>query len=402
MISSTDSAISYSGNESTSTGYPFDFPLIEASHLKATVTDSGGTVTAYDGILSVAPERDSYNRITSGSVTTSTAIPASSTIRFYRETPATQTLDLAAGGTLPPEATETALDRVVMIAQEARRDAAYSGTPEISLAGLGLVAQVAADSFVARTISPASGSPLTVTNGDGVDGNPTVAFDLSGLTALGAFDANAIFTVQTGAGFVTLTGAQIKAGMRETTYRTFEIPASAMIPATSGGCTVSADTGLDAQEITARFGGVTATKGYVRFFVPNDYAGGTIQIRPRFIGHGGDVAFLTSRAVFNVRSTRQRSGLPGPPMVWDPDPSATPAKYRETFNGGQYGDAYGTMGSAMPLGTDYTFGDGVIVEFERDPTDILDDSNGGIVDYTATILGFTVQYAAASVVSPWS
>ena len=80
----------------------------------------------------------------------------------------------------------------------------------------------------------------------------------------------------------------------------------------------------------------------------------------------------------------------------------TPAKYRETFNGEQYGDAYGTMGSAMPLGTDYTFGDGVIVEFERDPTDILDDSNGGIVDYTATILGFTVQYAAASVVSPWS
>lgn len=401
MISSILSAISYSGNDSPSAPYAIPFPLMEASHLLATVTDSDGVTTAYSGTLNVVPERDSYGRITSASVTTSTAVAVASTIRFYRDTPALQPLDLAAGGTLPPEATESALDRVVMIAQEARRDAAYSGTPEISMAGTGLVAQVAADSFTARTISPASGSPLAVTNGSGVDGNPTIALDFTGLTADAAFDADAQFLTKTADGFQPITGTLLKAGLRETVYKTITLPASEITPATSGGCTVGADTGLTVRTVTAQFLGATASKGYFRFFVPSDYAGGTIKIRFHYIGHT-TATFIVSNAVFNIKHNRQNAGFDGSATTFDWDATATATKYTQSTAGLNSAIVMGILGSPISLGDTYDFGDAVMVEISRDPTDALDQSTPGSDERKAAIAAITIQYAASPAVSPWS
>jgi len=60
---------------------------------------------------------------------------------------------------------------------------AYDGTLQALAAhtDIGLVVQSGGDTFIGRTLT--AGSAVTVTNGNGVSGNPTVAVDIVGLTA---------------------------------------------------------------------------------------------------------------------------------------------------------------------------------------------------------------------------
>lgn len=125
MISTSISSKSYTGNASTSTEYAITFPLVSASDLVAVETDSEGAETTLEANeFTFTPTTDGNGRITGGAVTTDPAIPATSTILFKRVTPRTQTLDFTAGGSFQAETLESALDKLVMIAQEIDRDTA--------------------------------------------------------------------------------------------------------------------------------------------------------------------------------------------------------------------------------------------------------------------------------------
>lgn len=123
MIATTTSQVTYTGNESTSTEYPFSFPLADASHLVAIVTDAGGVETELTGgEYTVTQTTDLHGRITGGGVTTDPAIPGTSELTLRRVTPKTQTLDLVQGARFSAEAVESALDKMMMVAQEIHRD----------------------------------------------------------------------------------------------------------------------------------------------------------------------------------------------------------------------------------------------------------------------------------------
>jgi hypothetical protein len=123
MISTTESAISYTGNASTSTPYPIPFPFLVVAHIAAIVIDEeeNETELAPEGVT-VTPEIVG-GRIVGGELTTTEAVPATSTLRIERRTPAIQPADFNQGGRLDAETFETALDRVTMMVQEVRRDA---------------------------------------------------------------------------------------------------------------------------------------------------------------------------------------------------------------------------------------------------------------------------------------
>lgn len=129
MISTTTSEVSYVGNASTVTAYSITFPLNAAADLVAIskVTATGVETTLTGGQFTFTPTY-SGGRITGGSVTTNPAIAATSTIRFKRVTPKTQTLDFTAGGSFEAETIESTLDKLVMIMQENARDFAAADT----------------------------------------------------------------------------------------------------------------------------------------------------------------------------------------------------------------------------------------------------------------------------------
>lgn len=124
MISNTTSQVSYTGNGSTVTAYPVTFPLVSASHLVAEVIDDAGDTTVLESSDFTFTPTTSGGRITGGSVTTSPAIPSSSTLILRRETPAVQSLDLEDGARLRAESLENAFDKLTMLAQELRRELA--------------------------------------------------------------------------------------------------------------------------------------------------------------------------------------------------------------------------------------------------------------------------------------
>lgn len=186
MITTTTSSISYSGNASTSTAYSIPFPFYESNDIVVTETASDGTVTTLtNGVdFTVTTVEDSNGRITSGSLTTATAYASTSTISIKRVTDKNQLLDLVSAGTINAETLETALDRLVMIAQEISRDSSIDVTTDLTTGGTGLVAQTATTTLAARTIAAAADSGLSVTNGDGVSGNPTIDYDASALSTV--------------------------------------------------------------------------------------------------------------------------------------------------------------------------------------------------------------------------
>jgi hypothetical protein len=115
-VTSATSSISYTGNASTVTSYAVPFLFLENSHLQAIARTSAGvestvTLTNHTGA----------GDVNGGTVRTSVAVPATSTLTIYREVPATQTTQYAEGGDFPAASHERALDKLTFIAQQNER-----------------------------------------------------------------------------------------------------------------------------------------------------------------------------------------------------------------------------------------------------------------------------------------
>jgi hypothetical protein len=117
-ISTSDSSISYVGNNSTSTPYVVNYPFFDASDLKVySVTSGTSTLLALTTNYTVTGGNGS-----TGSIVTTAAIPATSTVIITRDVPYTQLTSLTTGDRLPAASLEKALDKVTMQAQQLSRN----------------------------------------------------------------------------------------------------------------------------------------------------------------------------------------------------------------------------------------------------------------------------------------
>lgn len=280
MIPTTASSIAYTGNASTSTAYPIPFPFLEVGHVSAFKTAADGTVTdlVYGTDFSVTGAPDLRGRFTGGSLTTTTAIPGTETITIRRTTPATQTADFVDGGRISAEALENALDKAVMIAQEAVRDSLGGGETNVEASGTGIVAQTAAGVFATRSLGVAAASGLSVTNGNGVSGNPTIDLDNSTLDAVTSWADTDVVRLETGSGSKKITVPNL---LKRTVYRTVQIPMSAAeVAGGASGIT------LNAQYLA--FTGTATGDAILYVYLPDDFvSGGTVKVKLRSFLNGG-------------------------------------------------------------------------------------------------------------------
>ena len=357
MINNESSFISYSGNNSTKTEYPIPFPFRASADISVIVTDSGGTVTNLStSAFTVRTSPDDEGRITGGSVTTATAYPDTSTILIRRNTPQLQNNDFVEGGRISPEALETALDILTMQAQETRRDATGDNVA-------GIVAE-------GRTISPGSGSGLSVTNGDGAAGNPTINHDSSSLSTVTTPPASGKVRVETSAGALQLMTIDNFLGSLYPAYRQIELPVSHWT--LSGGATdISLETGYVNFQDTAS-GAIAA-----RFVLPRDYAGGEVTCRAHnelFGGTNGDT-FTIRPLVYNAQ------GKPPYSMLVSGN-----TEFVETFSDTD------SESSSMSLGSGFVAGNHYQILFER--------RSGHASDTTSFDMRFrhlTIEYRAGRV-----
>lgn len=385
MIESETSSVSYSGNNSTATGYVIPFPFLDPSHVVVTATTSAGvasTLTYGSGYTVAGTLAGDGGIYTGGSLTTASAIPASSTVRIKRVTPVVQPTDYPETGPFPAASHEQALDRLTLIAQETRRDAAPADS-NIELSGVGMVAQTVEGTFAARTITP--GDMLSVTNGDGVAGNPTVSLNFAGGTAVTSLASTDLHPVKTAAGHRTITTANLAAAMQSGLYGSLSYRGADIVPASSNGCTVSQTMDSTTQiDVLASFVHTGAKTGFLRVMLPDDYSGGELKMKllldPGTESGGGNA----------VIRTRVLESAPG---QWALDaPSAT---HTETLLSGltQNTIAYSP---AISLGTGFTPGAGLLVELNRDPAEVLDTYDG-----TLGIAGVLIQYPKRAVTAAW-
>jgi len=115
-VQSDTSSITYTGNNSTSTSYAVPFVFQESAHLAATAINASGV----QSVVTLA-NHTGVGGTNGGSVTTTVAIPATSTLTIYRTVPATQTTTYQEGGDFPAASHERALDKLTMLSQQALR-----------------------------------------------------------------------------------------------------------------------------------------------------------------------------------------------------------------------------------------------------------------------------------------
>jgi hypothetical protein len=119
-ISTANSSISYVGNNSTSTPYVVNYPFFDASDLRVFSVTSAGVST----LLAITVNYTvSGGNGSTGSVVTTAAIPATSTVIISRVVPYTQTTSLTTGDRLPAATLEKSLDKLTMQAQQLSRNA---------------------------------------------------------------------------------------------------------------------------------------------------------------------------------------------------------------------------------------------------------------------------------------
>jgi hypothetical protein len=117
-VNSETSRIQYAGNNSTVTAYTVPFPFLENGHLYAVETTSAGVEQS----ITLA-NHTGAGTSSGGTVTTTTAVPTSSTLTIYRQVDATQNTSYEEGGDFPAASHERALDKLTMLAQQNARAA---------------------------------------------------------------------------------------------------------------------------------------------------------------------------------------------------------------------------------------------------------------------------------------
>ena len=116
-VQSDTSSISYTGNNSTVTSYAVPFAFLENTHLAATAkVTSTGVETAV-----TLTNHTGAGDPNGGTVRTSVAVPATSTLTIYRTVPATQTTTYQEGGDFPAASHERALDKLTFLSQQNER-----------------------------------------------------------------------------------------------------------------------------------------------------------------------------------------------------------------------------------------------------------------------------------------
>lgn len=162
-LSSTTSELSFTGNNSTSTAYALtNLRFDDAAWLTVTETDSGGTVTTLTNGVEFNLGGDGSAGTGTLTSTSGNAIPATSTLKVTRNTPATQTVDLENDVPLDHESLETQLDKQIMLVQDTQR-AVSSNTS--ALAGFGTIATQDANSVAITGGSITGITDLAVADG---------------------------------------------------------------------------------------------------------------------------------------------------------------------------------------------------------------------------------------------
>ena len=112
MIANETVRVSYAGNNSTSTPYPIPFSFRTKDDIRVVVRTSAGVETTLlvDVGFTVAGTQ----------LTTHAAVVPTSSVIIYRRTPATQSSDYVELAAFPAESHEEALDKLTLLAQEAR------------------------------------------------------------------------------------------------------------------------------------------------------------------------------------------------------------------------------------------------------------------------------------------
>jgi hypothetical protein len=116
-VQSATSSISYTGNNSTVTTYAVPFYFLENAHLAAIAKV---TATGVETAITLTNHTGAGD-INGGTVRTSVAVPATSTLNIFRTVPATQTTQYQEGGDFPAASHERALDKLTFISQQNAR-----------------------------------------------------------------------------------------------------------------------------------------------------------------------------------------------------------------------------------------------------------------------------------------
>lgn len=388
MVESETSSVAYSGNNSTTTEYSINFPFLDPDHVVVVVTDSDGVETTLtEGthyVISSTASGDGA-RYTGGSITTVSAYDSTNTVTIKRVTPVTQPTDYPEAGAFPATAHETALDRLTFISQETRRDSSPA-TNSIEASGTGMVAQTVEGTFTVRTISPASGSGLSITNGDGVAGNPTIDTDFSTLPTVSSLGESDIIPVRASGAESGITAANLRADLVAGSYGSFFSLASDMVADQSNGATIGTVNYTTASEALATFASSGTTIAYLRIILPDDYNGGTVKMKLH--QRDGSLSIISGNVAWQTRvakATHQSSTL---------DISGS---YTVTVETNFVGANYYVEGAPITLGSGWSAGDPLLIEFKRDTAHASDTRNA-----TAQIAAVEFQYPRVAVTSAWS
>lgn len=167
-VQSDTSRISYAGNNSTTTSYAVPFVFQENSHLKAIARTAAGVESAV-----TLTNHTGAGDPNGGTVRTSVAVPATSTLTIFRDVPITQTTIYQEGGDFPAASHERALDKLTQIAQQTQRQ-------------LGSAIRLSEATQLNPLVPPASATPhvLTTVNGNAPtwETAQTVSLDIPALT----------------------------------------------------------------------------------------------------------------------------------------------------------------------------------------------------------------------------